>query len=59
MTGVSVVVPTRDRDELLARAVTAIAAQAHDGALEVVVVRDGAAAAPHAAPLGADLPSHT
>ena len=39
MTGVSVVVPTRDRDELLARAVTAIAAQEHDGPLEVVVVR--------------------
>ncbi len=58
MTGVSVVVPTRDRDELLARAVSAIAAQEHDGALEVVVVRDGTAAAPHAAPLGADLPAN-
>ena len=54
MTGVSVVVPTRDRDQLLARAVTAIAAQEHDGPLEVVVVRDGTPAAP----LAVDLPAH-
>ncbi len=52
MTGVSVVVPTRDRDHLLVRAVAAITAQEHDGPLEVVVVRDGTPATP----LAVDLP---
>ena len=58
VTGVSVVVPTRDRDELLARAVTAIAAQEHDGAAGGGRRRHGTAAAPHAAPLGPDLPAN-
>ncbi|MFC0509386.1 glycosyltransferase family 2 protein [Micromonospora costi] len=43
MTGappVSVVVPTRDRPELLRRAVGAVVAQAHPGPVEVVVVYD-------------------
>ena len=53
MTGVSVVVPTRDRDQLLARAVAAVAQQEHAGPLEVVVVRDGTPAAP----LPVDLPA--
>jgi glycosyltransferase involved in cell wall biosynthesis len=53
MTGVSVVVPTRDRDQLLARAVGAIARQEHAGPLEVVVVRDGTPAVP----LAVDLPA--
>ena len=54
MTGVSVVVPTRERDHLLVRAVAAIAAQEHAGPLEVLVVRDGTPAAP----LALDLPAH-
>jgi glycosyltransferase involved in cell wall biosynthesis len=51
--GVSVVVPTRDRDQLLIRAVTAVAAQEHAGPLEVVVVRDGTPAVP----IDVDLPA--
>jgi glycosyltransferase involved in cell wall biosynthesis len=58
VTGVSVVVPTRDRDQLLARAVAAVAAQEHAGPIEVVVVRDGSPAAPPAVPLAVDLPPH-
>ena len=58
MTGVSVVIPTRDRDQLLARAVAAVAAQEQEqeqaGSLEVVVVRDGTPAAE----LAVDLPAH-
>jgi glycosyltransferase involved in cell wall biosynthesis len=54
VTGVSVVVPTRDRDQLLARAVAAVAAQEQAGSLEVVVVRDGTPAAE----LAVDLPAH-
>ena len=54
MSGVSVVVPTRDRDDLLARAVAAVAAQVHTGPLEVVVVRDGTPAVP----IAVDLPAH-
>jgi GT2 family glycosyltransferase len=38
---VTVVIPTRDRDQLLARAIAGIAAQDHPGAVEVLVVRDG------------------
>jgi GT2 family glycosyltransferase len=38
---VTVVIPTRDRDHLLVRAVAGIAAQDHPGAVEVLVVRDG------------------
>ncbi len=38
---VTVVVPTRDRDHLLVRAIAGIAAQDHPGAIEVLVVRDG------------------
>lgn len=38
---VTVVIPTRDRDHLLVRAVAGIAAQDHPGAIEVLVVRDG------------------
>jgi glycosyltransferase involved in cell wall biosynthesis len=40
MTAVSVVVPTRDRPELLRRAIDAILAQDHPGPIEVVVVYD-------------------
>jgi glycosyltransferase involved in cell wall biosynthesis len=54
VTGVSVVVPTRDRDQLLARAVAAVAAQEHAGPLEIVVVRDGTPAAE----LAVDVPAH-
>ncbi|WP_341230769.1 glycosyltransferase family A protein [Nocardioides salarius] len=39
---VGVVVPTRDRPELLRRALAAVEAQTYPGALEVVVVHDGA-----------------
>lgn len=38
---VTVVIPTRDRDHLLVRAIAGIAAQDHPGAVEVLVVRDG------------------
>ena len=38
---VSVVIPTRDRPQLLAEAVDAVVAQDYDGHLEVVVVVDG------------------
>jgi hypothetical protein len=38
---VTVVIPTRDRDHLLARAVAGIAAQDHPGDVEILVVRDG------------------
>jgi glycosyltransferase involved in cell wall biosynthesis len=51
---VSVVVPTRDRPELLARAVQAILTQEHDGQVECLVVFDQSE--PHDVPLGADLP---
>jgi glycosyltransferase involved in cell wall biosynthesis len=54
VSGVSVVVPTRGRDQLLVRAVTAVAAQEHTGPLEVVVVRDGTPAVP----IAVDLPAH-
>ena len=55
MTGVSVVIPTRDRDQLLARAVAAVAHQKHAGPLDVVVVRDGTPAAPPAVELPAQV----
>ena len=51
-TGVSVVVPTRDRDHLLVRALASIGGQGHDGELEIVVVRDGTPEQP----LDVDLP---
>jgi glycosyltransferase involved in cell wall biosynthesis len=54
VTGVSVVVPTRDRDHLLARAVAAVAAQEHGGPLEIVVVRDGT----DPAPVAVAVPAH-
>jgi GT2 family glycosyltransferase len=38
---VTVVIPTRDRDHLLVRAVAGIAAQEHPGPVEILVVRDG------------------
>jgi glycosyltransferase involved in cell wall biosynthesis len=41
-TSVSVVVPTRDRPELLRRALESIAAQRYDGRLELIVVFDQA-----------------
>jgi GT2 family glycosyltransferase len=41
---VTVVIPTRDRDHLLVRAIAAIATQDHPGSVEVLVVRDGTAA---------------
>ncbi|WP_305789280.1 glycosyltransferase family 2 protein [Symbioplanes lichenis] len=40
VTLVSVVIPTRDRPELLRRAIDAVTAQEHDGPIEVVVVYD-------------------
>ncbi len=40
-TPVTVVIPTRDRDHLLVRALAGIAAQDHPGAVEILVVRDG------------------
>jgi glycosyltransferase involved in cell wall biosynthesis len=41
---VTVVIPTRGRPELLARALRSIHAQRYDGSIESLVVRDGAAA---------------
>jgi glycosyltransferase involved in cell wall biosynthesis len=55
ITAVSVVVPTRDRDRLLARAVASIAAQDVDGPLEIVVVRDGTPPTPLAVELPAQV----
>ncbi|GLY28692.1 glycosyltransferase family 2 protein [Kineosporia sp. NBRC 101731] len=40
VTGVSVIVPTKDRPELLARAVQAVLAQEFDGPIECIVVFD-------------------
>jgi glycosyltransferase involved in cell wall biosynthesis len=40
VTDISVVIPTRDRPELLRRAIDAVLAQDHPGAIEVVVVYD-------------------
>jgi GT2 family glycosyltransferase len=44
--GITVVIPTRDREQLLARAVAAIATQGYPGPLEILVVRDGTAPVP-------------
>lgn len=54
---VDVVVPTRDRPELLARAVRSIWAQDHDGPVHVIVVLDGPQDEPDlpAAPQGRSL----
>jgi glycosyltransferase involved in cell wall biosynthesis len=52
---VSVTIPTRDRPQLLARAVEAILTQDHDGPIECVVVFDQSE--PHEIPLRSDLPA--
>jgi len=53
--GVSVVVPTRDRPELLVRAVRAILSQEHAGDIECLVVFDQSE--PHELGLGVELPA--